>query len=188
MCEEIVKKEKNVHIDGDRSAFLTKNAVDRFKNDLKKEMVKDRTAYFKEGWGYENRNDENSIHIKLIKDEEKNEEKNEKVNKNKLLLQVRLSDLANQRKNENQLKHHLQKNNNKKVSEELIDAYMKAKKVTRNPVIDPTLVCDNLDGYWQHVNGTVQGCGNASNPFATYYRMLQTYIMTEKAKQHAMNS
>lgn len=191
MCDET---KKNVHIDGDRSGFLTKNAVDRFKNDLKNETVKDRSAYFKEGWEYEyiNENNGNTIHIKLINnnDNDNKDNKDKKISKNKVLLQVRLSDLANQRKNENQLKHHLQKQkkNDKKVPEELIDAYLKAKKVTRNPIIDPTLVCDNLDGYWQHVNGTVQGVGNASNPFATYYRMLQTYIMTEKAKQHASNS
>lgn len=182
--------EKNVYINGDRNAFLTKNAVDRFKNDLKKEIVKDPSAYLKDGWRYEfnNNNDNQHIHINLIKDENKDKKE---ISKNKVLLQVRLSDLANQRKNENQLRHHLQKqkkNDGKKVPEDLIDAYLHAKKVTRNPIIDPTLVCDNLDGYWQHVNGTVQGVGNASNPFANYYRMLQSYIMTEKAKQHASNS
>lgn len=191
MSQESEKKEKNVHINGDRNAFLTKNAVDRFKNDIKKAALKEQSAYFKEGWRFEYMNDENdnNIHIKLIKDEkDEKEKKNEKVNKNKVLLQVRLSDLANQRKNENQLKHHLQKqkkSDGKKVPEELIEAYLSAKKVTRNPVIDPTLVCDNLDGYWQHVNGTAQGCGNSSNPFASYYRMLQNYIVTEKAKLNA---
>lgn len=175
----------NVHINGDRSAFLTKGSIDRFKNDLKKQTVKSISEYFNDGWNYQKSEDLNNIYITLVKEEKENNNKN---NKNKILLQVRLSDLANQRKNENQLRNRLQKQKgDKKVSQELIDAYLQAKKITRNPIIDPTLVQDNLDGYWEHVNGTVQSCGNASNPFANYYRLLQSYIVTEKAKQHAIS-
>ena len=177
----------NVHIEGDRSAFLSKGSIDRFKNDLKKQTIKHSNEYFKDGWTYEqiSNSDENNgnIHIKLVKIDK---EEPKKINKNKILLQVRLSDLANQRKNESQLKYQLQKSyKNNENNDELIDAYLKAKKITKNPVINPTLVKDNPDGYWEHVNGTVQGCGNAVNPFANYYRLLQNYIITEKAKQHA---
>jgi len=72
-----------VHIEGDKSNFVSKSAVDRFKNDLKfadgaNEVVL-ASSYLKEGWTYEViEQTETMMRVRIV------EEKNDGKDKGKL--------------------------------------------------------------------------------------------------------
>jgi hypothetical protein len=70
----------NVFIEGDRSLFLSKTAVDRFKTNVretKPDMI-DSTKYLKEGYSFDITTTENNITAKIVNNEEQMKENKRK--------------------------------------------------------------------------------------------------------------
>ena len=117
----------NVHIEGDKSNFLSNKAVDRFKNDLRnlKSLTSvqdlynqiDHTKYLKEGWGYQIKSgNSKEIHIQLYELENQD---NAKVKK---FLELKLKQLKDKRMSNIGQESMLQKKQRKKqdVKRELV--------------------------------------------------------------------
>ena len=76
----------NVFIEGDRSLFVSKTAVDRFKTEIrnvKPDMI-DSTKYLKEGYSFDITTNENNITAKIVNNEEKLKENKRKELKTRL--------------------------------------------------------------------------------------------------------
>lgn len=76
----------NVFIEGDRSLFLSKTAVDRFKTNVretKPDMI-DSTKYLKEGYSFDITTNENNITAKIVNNEEQMKENKRKELKMRL--------------------------------------------------------------------------------------------------------
>ncbi len=78
----------NVFIEGDRSCFVSKTAVDRFKNDVRTSSDKldliDSSKYLKEGFVFNITINENNINAKICNEEELKLENKRKELKNRL--------------------------------------------------------------------------------------------------------
>ena len=76
----------NVFIEGDRSLFVSKTAVDRFKTEIrnvKPDMI-DSTKYLKEGYSFDITTNENNITAKIVNTEEQMKENKRKELKTRL--------------------------------------------------------------------------------------------------------
>ena len=113
---------KSVLIEGDKSFFVSKAAIERFKRDLKnddQEKLKN-SEYFKEGWTYQllsNVNNEIKVNIINKLDIQVNNEPVKsralEMQEHRQLLKNRIKELTNKRSNNNNLKCRLQKFNHR---------------------------------------------------------------------------
>jgi len=82
-----------VNIEGDRTNFKSKNAIKRFKNDLKKSKNKDFKlefeSYFKEGFGYTSELNDYSISVKIVKTKLDEELSQRELNRKRLREKIR---------------------------------------------------------------------------------------------------
>jgi hypothetical protein len=134
----------SVFIDGDRTCFTSKHAMDRLKRDLKNDD-KEKLAindYFKKDWNYELlSNENNEIKIKLVyhkKEEPKVlDERSEKRN----MLKKKLKDMKENRTNTN-IKF------NDDISKDVVDAYLQLKKFKLPiPIPSPNEVLEKKEEY-----------------------------------------
>jgi hypothetical protein len=166
----------NVHIEGDKSNFLSNKAVDRFKNDLRnlKSLASvqdlynqiDHTKYLKEGWGYQIKSgNSQEIRIQLHQIEKKD---NAKVKK---FLELKLKQLKDKRMSNVGQESLLHKKN--KDHKDVIDAYLSLKKISNKPILNPDDAYKNKEQYLpivQELVRTYQG----KEKYEEYYRLLLT--------------
>jgi|APCry1669189000_1035189.scaffolds.fasta_scaffold10919_2 hypothetical protein len=164
----------NVHIEGDKSNFLSNKAVDRFKNDLRnlKSLTSvqdlynqiDHTKYLKEGWGYQIKSgNAKEIRIQLHQIESQD---NAKVKK---FLELKLKQLKDKRMSNSGQESLLQKKH--KDHKDVIEAYLSLKKISNKPILNPDEAYSNKQQYLPIVQDLVKTYQGYEG-FEEYYRLL----------------
>ena len=177
---------KSVIIEGDKTFFSSKAAIDRFKKDLKNDdKVKlEKNDYFKEGWGYKILSKiDNEIKVQILNKSDvvvdgvvqpRVIDCDEAVERRKLLKQ-KLKDMLGGRERQISVKSKM-----KNVPDELVEAYLQLKKV-KLPVSlpDPSQVLANKEEYKNMVFTMIQSFGNfkgSNNPIINYYKLLAKHM------------
>jgi hypothetical protein len=175
---------KSVFIEGDKTYFASKGAIDRLKRDLKnddKEKL-EKNDYFKEDWTYQIlSNENNEIKIKI-------------VNKKEVIIdgqvQPRVLDCDEMTERRNMLKKKLKEMSMKRgniktklsntVPKDLIDAYSQLKRFKLPAEVpNPEQVMANKDKYKDMIHTMVQSFGNFrgnNNPVINYYKLLAKHL------------
>jgi hypothetical protein len=173
---------KSIIIEGDKSLFTSKAAIDRLKRDLRDDN-KEKLAinnYLNEGWTYKIiSNTDTQIKIELVK-EEKEDVINEPIvseqDERRKILKERLKMARINKLSPGQIKQNLKN----KVPSDLLDAYLKLKKVQlKVPVPSPDMVLSKPDEFKKIVHTMVQSFGmfnGTNNPIVNYYRLLAKHL------------
>lgn len=164
---------KNVFLNGDRGAFVSKGAIERFKTDVRTNSLKPPSSYFKDGWRYvikETTDTDIIVDILVEMFEPKPLEQKEKLHQ-------RLNDMKKNRQN----KTHIALRLKKTVPQDIIDAYINAKKSLSITFMDPYDVVANPKKYKNDIQTIVNSTTNLSNPYTTYYRLLDKYVTSKSS-------
>jgi hypothetical protein len=185
---------KSVMIEGDKSFFVSKGAVDRFKKDLKANNIEKLSTndYFKEDWTYQMVSQtDTEIKVKIIN--QKDVASNGKeirvldCDERRKLLKNKLKNMRDNRSSLNNIKLSMQN----KVPSELLNGYIEAsnfmKKTKVNGVLlDPKVVLAKPHDYKNIVYTMLKSFGNVKtyNPIIQYFKLLAKYleIPTENAQ------
>jgi hypothetical protein len=177
---------KSVIIEGDKTFFASKGAIDRFKKDLKNDdKVKlAKNDYFKEGWGYKILSKiDNEIKVQILNNSDVVVDgvvqprviNCDEATERRKLLKQKLKDMLGGRERNVSVKSKM-----KNVPDELADAYLQLKKV-KLPVSlpDPSQVLANKEEYKNMVFTMIQSFGDfkgGNNPIINYYKLLAKHM------------
>jgi hypothetical protein len=176
---------KSIIIEGDKTLFTSKAAVDRLKRDLREDN-KEKLAinnYLNEGWTYKIiSNTDTQIKIELVK-EEKEDVINEPIvseqseqDERRKILKERLKMARISKLSPVQIKQNLKN----KVPSDVLESYLKLKKVQlKVPVPPPDLVLSKPEEFKKIVHTMVQSFGmfnGTNNPIVNYYRLLAKHL------------
>lgn len=189
--------QKAVIIDGDKSMFQSKAAIERFKRDLKyNDEVKLATNnYFKDGITYElTSTTDTEIKVRLVQNVK---EKVLSTDDKRTALRNKLQALSNRRKQQEPISH-IKSKLQDKVPSDLLDAYVTLKRevtgiysIPNNStsfspdqavnlsIPPPDEVINRPDQHRATVNTMVQSFGTFSatnNPIVNYYKLLAKYL------------
>jgi hypothetical protein len=155
----------NVHINGDRTQFISKNAVSRFKHALRDDNTTiDASLYFKPGWGYQvQKRESDSITAEIIQLPN---------NTSRDIIRNRLHAMRNQRVSHESVRAKMQKT----APRDIVDAYLDLKKRSHIPIVDPCLVISKSDDYINQLRDMTKSFGNVENPYTTYHKLLFNHI------------
>jgi len=173
---------KSIIIEGDKTLFTSKAAVDRLKRDLREDN-KEKLAinnYLNEGWTFKIiSNTDTQIKIELIKQEKENvinEPIVSEQDERRKILKERLKMARINKLSPVQIKQNLKN----KVPSDVLDAYLKLKKVQlKVPVPPPDLVLSKPEEFKKIVHTMVQSFGmfnGTNNPVVNYYRLLAKHL------------
>ena len=191
MSEEV--QGKSVIIEGDKSYFVSKGAIDRLKRDLKNDDKEKLSVndYFKEGWTYQLlSNINNEIKIKILNkldlpvEDKPAPPRVLNADERKQFLKNRLKETKGEKVNTKTIKSKLND-----IPKDLADAYTSLKKYKLPVSIhDPADVLANKDQYRNIIHTMIQSFGSykgPNNPVINYYKLLAKYldISTEKPEQ-----
>ena len=173
---------KSVFIEGDKSFFSSKGAVDRFKRDLKnddKEKL-EKNDYFKEDWTYQVlSNENNEIKVKLVNNKDLksgNQPRTLDCDERRQMLKLKIKQMRGNRCSPNQMKIKMKGN----VPDELASLYIELKKNKNNISLpDPSEVLAKPDEYKNVIFTMIQSFGlfnGQNNPVINYYRLLAKHL------------
>ena len=174
---------KSIIIEGDKTLFTSKAAIDRLKRDLREDN-KEKLAinnYLNEGWTFKIiSNTDTQIKIELIKQEKEENVINEPTvseqDERRKILKERLKMARINKLSPVQIKQNLKN----KVPSDVLDAYLKLKKVQlKVPVPSPDLVLSKPEEFKKIVHTMVQSFGmfnGTNNPVVNYYRLLAKHL------------
>jgi hypothetical protein len=159
---------KNVFLNGNRDTFLSKGAIERFKADARSNSLKSSSAYFKEGWHYTiSESTDTNIMVNINVD---------MFEKNPLQQKQKFHEKLNAMKKDRQNKTQIALRLKKTVPQEIIDAYIDAKKSLSINFLDPYDVITYPKKYQNDIQAIVQSTLHLSNPYTTYYRLLDKHL------------
>jgi hypothetical protein len=160
---------KPIHIEGDKSFFVSKNAIDRFKKDLRNNATDklQENDYFLEDWTYELISEnETEMRVKIV-----NKTKGPRVlpcDEKRQLLKSKIFKMTNDRKNKSI------------VPKDLLNEYIALKKHKLPMELhDPSKVLSNPEEYRNIIHTMVKSFGmykGNNNPVINYYRSLEKYL------------
>ncbi len=168
----------NVFIEGDRTQFLSKSAVDRFKKDVRetKPDLIDSSKYLKEGYIFNIVINEN-INVKICNEEELKLENKRKELKNKLKMAQRCRG-GEQYKQLDSLK--------RTVPDKIYKSYLNLiKSYGANNIPSPLEVMENPDKFKHQISrvmgtkGPVSNDMNLSNSIKQYFSSLGKFFCVE---------
>ena len=182
---------KSVIIEGDKSNFCSKGAIDRFKRDLKlndEEKLK-KNDYFVNDWTYKILSTTDT-EIKVSLEKKEYVKNKEPVNEKRELLLAKLKLKKQNNMSVSQIKTKMKD----KVPEEILDAYLTLKKFKINiPILPPNEVLNKPDEFKSTIHQVIQSFGIIkvkNNPVYNYYLLLAQhlgipteYIMPQQATQ-----
>jgi len=177
---------KQIHIEGDKNFFVSKNAVDRFKKDLRNnatEKLKE-NDYFVEDWTYELVSEnETEMRVKIV-----NKVKGPRVlpcDEKRQLLKSKIFKMTNDRTSHDNIK------NKSIVPKDLLNEYLALKKHKLPMELhDPSKVLSNPEEYRNIIHTMVKSFGmykGNNNPVINYYRSLEKHL-EEKVKELSNNA
>jgi len=167
---------KSVHIEGDKSYFISKGAIDRLKRDLKNNDVEklQNNEYFKEDWTYQIVSQSDlEIKVKLVnKIDLANENKPRVLNCDER--RQFLKDKMKKMRNQTPIKSKVE------VPKDLMREYLSLKKYKlKVDLLDPGVVLSNPEEYKNTVHTMVQSFGmfkGNNNPVINYYKSLAKHL------------
>lgn len=175
---------KSVFIEGDKSYFSSKAAIDRFKKDLKNDNNEKLLTndYFKEGWTYQLlEKTDTEIKVKILNkldlpiNNTPAKPRVIEVSEKRQLLKNRLNEMKGLRTNQSSLKSKL-----KDVPDDVADAYLQLKKVKLPVSIhDPAKVFAKKDEYKNEIYTLIHSFGaykGVNNPVINYYKLLAKHL------------
>ena len=177
---------KSVMIEGDKSFFVSKGAVDRFKKDLKANNTEKLSSndYFKEDWTYQMVSQtDNEIKVKIVN--KKDIASNEKprvldCDERRQLLKTKLKNMIDNRSSPNNIKISMKN----KVPSDLLNGYLEAKNFMKKTkvngvLLDPKVVLDKPNDFKNIIYTMIQSFGKVknSNPIVQYFRLLAKYLI-----------
>ena len=177
---------KSIIIEGDKTLFTSKAAIDRIKRDLREDN-KEKLAinnYLNEGWTHKIiSNTDTQIKIELVKEEKKEVKENvinepiiSEQDERRKILKERLKMARINKLPPVQIKQNLKN----KVPSDVLDAYLKLKKVQlKIHVPSPDLVLSKPEEFKKIVHTMVQSFGmfnGTNNPVVNYYRLLAKHL------------
>ena len=156
----------NVHINGDRSLFKSKNAINRFKSDLKKTDVSvhlEVNKYFLENCDYKLEVNESNYNVEVIKKIDKNYEKNEL--KKKLRSKIKSYRSSNMNRKLKTMK--------KEIPKGLFNSFIKLKKNMPNlPIDSPDEILKNPEKHKETFRRLAENISkddlNSGDPYKSY--------------------
>ena len=173
---------KSVHIEGDKSFFISKGAIDRFKRDIKNDDTTKLSTevYFKEDWTYQILSKSDlEIKVKIV-----NKIDLESGGKPRVLhadekRQI-LKDKLRKMRNSNLSQANFKSKFKDTVPKDLLDEYLQLKK-HKLPIdlLDPSVVLANPDEYKNVIHTMVQSFGmykGNNNPVINYYKSLAKHL------------
>jgi hypothetical protein len=174
-----MEQSKSVIINGDRNAFLSKGAIDRFKSDIRNKQAKPASQYLKEGWTFSVAEKDDhffvDILLNMFKKELSSDEKQKKLSE-------KLKQLSRQRMSKTN--DNLYKKNN--VPEDIYNAYVNAcKKMPLVPFMNPVDVLRHPEKYREDIKNIVESSTHLNNEYSTYYKSLHSYFVVNDAINHA---
>jgi hypothetical protein len=171
----------NVFIEGDRSLFVSKTAVDRFKTEIrnvKPDMI-DSTKYLKEGYSFDITINENNITAKIVNTEERLKENKRKELKTRLRTAQRCRG-GEQYKQLESLK--------RTIPDKIFKSYVNLiKNFGVNNIPSPLEVIENPDKFRTQIStvmGTTKPVSNdmrLSNAIKQYFTSLGKFLCIEPA-------
>lgn len=173
---------KSVFIDGDKSYFSSKGAVDRLKKDLKsndQDKLKNST-YFKEGWTFEIvSQSEIEIKVKIVNVQDLKANNAPRVlecDERRNMLKMKLKNMTERNGSITNLKTKLKD----KIPADLLACYLELKKKKLPvPLLDPYEVLTKKEEFKNIVFTMIKSFGNIkgnNNPIIEYYRLLWKYL------------
>jgi hypothetical protein len=166
---------KQIHIEGDKSFFVSKKAVDRFKRDLRNKDTEklQENDYFVEDWTYELVSEnETEMRIKIV-----NKVKGPRVlpcDERRQLLKSKIFKMTNDRTNHDTIK------NKSIVPKDLLNEYLALKKHKLPMELhDPAKVLSKPEEYRNIIHTMVKSFGmykGNNNPVINYYRSLEKHL------------
>jgi hypothetical protein len=176
----------NIHIKGDKNAFLSKRSIDKFKESIKNinenvnENVNERLEeiikkYIKEGYNVNISRKENNIFFDIYQNSlNSSQSQQSKYSKH---LELKIKELKQKRLSNDQIKYTKEKlinssNNDNDKIKKVIEEYEKVKKLTRNPILNPLDldIYKNREQYKHIIKELYESFGN-NNPFGNYYKI-----------------
>lgn len=173
---------KSVFIDGDKSYFSSKGAIDRLKKDLKsndQDKLKNST-YFKEGWTFEIvSQSEIEIKVKIVNVQDLKANNAPRVlecDDRRNMLKMKLRNMSERHGSISNLKTKLKD----KIPADLLACYLELKKKKLPvPLLDPHEVLSKKEEFKNIVYTMIKSFGNVknhNNPIIEYYKLLWKYL------------
>jgi hypothetical protein len=171
-----ITNSKSIIIEGDKTLFSTKAAVDRLKRDLREDNKKKLNVndYFKEGVSYNIISDSDTeMKIQLV-----NIEKTPIIDKesNKKILKEKLKMMRQNKLSFSQITQNLKN----KVPSDVLDAYIQLKKVhLKIQIPQPDVVLSKPDEFKTVIYSMIQSFGmfkGKNNLIVNYYRLLAKHL------------
>ncbi len=172
-------KIKAVHIDGDKSNFVSKAAIEKFKSkikqaesfDFKNELKTLSEAYLKPEYKFNLvKNFDNEVTVKINYVPVKNQPKNE----NRELLKAKINLMSKARTNS--VVHNAKSNN---IDDEIITAYTQLTKMCKVPIPDPNEILANPNEYRPIINMVLNNGlmkKDSNHPYTRYFSLLAKKI------------
>ena len=169
---------KSIIIEGDKSQFSTKAAIDRLKRDLREDNKKKLSIndYFKEGWTYNIvSNTDTEMKIQLVNQVKEPSIVVENDEKRKILKE-KLKMMRTNKIPLSQMKQNLKN----KVPSDVLDVYLQLKKThIKIQIPPPDVVLSKPDEYKNVVYTMIQSFGmfkGKNNLIVNYYRLLAKHL------------
>ena len=158
----------SVFIEGDKTKFVSKSAIERFKRDLRSndsEKLKT-NDYFVEGWTYIlNSSENNQMKVNVVETETHKDRLNvlrEKL-KQKITRKPSLSQIRTPLKN--------------KVPDDILQAFINLKKTNNTtPIISPEQILAKPNEYFNMLQTTINNYKGNTNPIINYYKSLMKHL------------
>jgi hypothetical protein len=172
---------KSVVINGDRTKFLSKNAINRFKKDIKtvdtKKINMEDGKYLENGYVFDIKYKDNTFNINIITLEEHTKNEKRKMLKNKIR-QSRYNRSGQVKEQMNSLK--------RSVPDKLFKSYMNLMKQYKfDSVPSPKDVIENPERFKRQISammgqlGMVSNDNNANNALKKYFNSLGNFMGIE---------
>jgi len=171
---------KSIVIEGDKSIFVSKAAIDRLKKDLREESSEKLlvNAYFKEGWTYSIiTNTDIEMKIKLVnKIQEPIKPHILECDEKRKLLKEKIKMMRINKLSSSQMKYSLRN----KVPADILDIYLQIKKSNiQNQIPAPDVVLSKPDEFKNIIYTMIQSFSmykGKNNLIVNYYRLLAKHL------------
>ena len=175
MSENVTEKtEKNVHIVGDKTVFVSKNAILRFKQDARRDNLGDASEYLKEEWNYSISQKDGDLIASLFREvkEDKKDKKGKGEKEQRLSSKIRA--LSEKRQSEKSISDSISKKlEQMNVPSSIIDSYAHLKKLG-NPIVSPVDIAANKEEYQKMISGMLPNM--PPSPYTDYYKDILKWL------------
>lgn len=165
----------NIHIEGDKNAFISKRSIDKFKDFIKKDFQNNQNIQNINSYSKFLKDDFEFYLIEIKDKDVKIGIRNTDLNKKKKYLELKLNELRQKRMSNQQINYikekTIKKNQDNQKIKNVLNEYENVKKLTKNPILNPVDVYKNKEQYKEIIKELIVTFGE-NNPFGRYYKLL----------------